>query len=86
MTQIIFISGDSVFDNYGDLDIFIGRYGWECEKRRLAHYGIGEKSCGKFSEALPQSCHFALTLESKTAVMETVVFFNLMGQQQNSKP
>jgi len=79
--------GDSVFDNYGDLDIFIGRYGWECGEEADWHItGIGENSLPESSLKLyPNPAISLVTLESETAVMETVAIFNLMGQQQNSQ-
>ena len=79
--------GDSVFDNYGDLDIFIGRYGWECGEEADWHStGIGENSLPESSLKLyPNPAISLVTLESETAVMETVTIFNLMGQQQNSQ-
>jgi len=79
--------GDSVFDNYGDLDIFIGRYGWECGEEADWHItGIGENSLPESSLKLyPNPSISLVTLESETAVMETVTIFNLMGQQQNSQ-
>lgn len=79
--------GDSVFDNYGDLDIFIGRYGWECGEEADWHItGIGENSLPESSLKLcPNPAISLVTLESKTVVMEAVAIFNLMGQQQNSQ-
>ena len=79
--------GDSVFDNYGDLDIFIGRYGWECGEEADWHStGIRESSLPENTLKLyPNPAVSLVTLESKAAAMETVTIFNLMGQVQYSQ-
>lgn len=79
--------GDSVFHNYGNYDIFIGRYGWECgEEADWLSTGIRENSLPENTLKLyPNPAVSFVTLESKSAAMETVTVFNLMGQQQYSQ-
>lgn len=79
--------GDSIFSTYGNYDIFIGRYGWECGEEADWHStGIRENSLPENSLKLyPNPAVSFVTLESKAAAMETFTVFNLMGQQQYSQ-
>jgi hypothetical protein len=73
--------GDSVFGNYGDRDVFIARYGWDCGEE-ADWTGLSDAPAPEIDWTVfpnPASHWLEITGNGDTG-MENVTFFNLLGQ------